>query len=544
MIHKVTAKNFTVFRDAEFSFSKGINVVIGSNGTGKSHILKLAYTAARWSQEMALREKHRTRPDKATLQKELGLKLRGVYRCEALGRLSTRGIGVRRTEVNVSFYQKSKANMEFSFSTKSSIDAVLEKVPAEFFADEAVFFPTKEMLTMFPGFAALYRNYDLQIDETYYDLCLALQKPLPRGPKLAEIRPLLEAVESVLDGSIQEYKGRFYLIKKGGEIEVPLLAEGFRKLGTVAYLLANGTLGQQSILFWDEPETKSESGVHGQAGGIAGGDCEERHPARPGNAQLVSHAGAVLATRTATEREDGAAVFQPGASSGQGSVPCRGRRLGGKRGAHRRPRRRTGTKRTLLASNGRDRNMSQPFIEGGLTFSFPDAWSVCRPEDTSFYSRHFSNFCGGCKEMDFLAHDPGSKILWLIEAKNYRQHGRTKPMDLIDEVAEKTRDVLAMLPLTVLRDEAGSGSTQVQVGEFWRRASAATQLRVVLHCELPASPSKLFPGVKDAANLLTKLRQKLRVVDPRSRFTDKKPQPGVAMVGRLSLSLPPSRHPV
>jgi predicted ATPase len=41
----------------------------------------------------------------------------------------------------------------------------------------------------------------------------------------------------------------------GGDFEIPLVAEGFRKLGTVAYLLANGTLARQSILFWDEPET-------------------------------------------------------------------------------------------------------------------------------------------------------------------------------------------------------------------------------------------------------------------------------------------------
>ena len=255
MINKIIAKNFTVFRDAEFAFSKGINVVIGSNGTGKSHVLKLAYTAARWSQEMALREKNQIRPDKVTLQKKLGEKLMGVFRCETLGRLSTRGIGARRTEVSASFHQMPRASVSFSFSTRSSIEAVLEKVPAEFFDDEAVFFPTKEMLTMFPGFIALYDNYALQIDETYRDLCLALAKPLPRGRKLAETRAMLEAVEEVLGGSIQEQHGRFYLIQKGGEIEVPLLAEGLRKLGTVAYLLANGTLGRQSILFWDEPET-------------------------------------------------------------------------------------------------------------------------------------------------------------------------------------------------------------------------------------------------------------------------------------------------
>jgi len=256
MVHKLTAKKFTVFRDATFSFAKGINVVIGSNGAGKSHVLKLAYTAARWSREMALREKTQIRPDKATLQKELGKKLVGVFRCEGLGRLSTRGKGIQRTEVTASFHDKSKASIGFSFSTKSTTDAVLEPPPKEFFSGEAVFFPTKEMLTMFPGFTGLYRNYALQIDETYFDLCLALEKPLPRGPKLGEIRPLLKSVEQILQGSIQVREGRFYLSQQsGGDFEIPLVAEGFRKLGTVAYLLANGTLGNQSILFWDEPET-------------------------------------------------------------------------------------------------------------------------------------------------------------------------------------------------------------------------------------------------------------------------------------------------
>jgi hypothetical protein len=84
MIHKLVAKKFTVLRDARLTFARGINVVIGSNGTGKSHVLKLAYTAARWSYEMALREKTQIRPDKATLQKELGKKLVGVFRCEGL----------------------------------------------------------------------------------------------------------------------------------------------------------------------------------------------------------------------------------------------------------------------------------------------------------------------------------------------------------------------------------------------------------------------------------------------------------------------------
>ena len=32
--------NFTVFDHAEFTFSPGVNVLIGKNGTGKTHVLK------------------------------------------------------------------------------------------------------------------------------------------------------------------------------------------------------------------------------------------------------------------------------------------------------------------------------------------------------------------------------------------------------------------------------------------------------------------------------------------------------------------------
>jgi len=34
-------QNFTAFRDAEFKFNSGINVFVGENGTGKTHLLKL-----------------------------------------------------------------------------------------------------------------------------------------------------------------------------------------------------------------------------------------------------------------------------------------------------------------------------------------------------------------------------------------------------------------------------------------------------------------------------------------------------------------------
>jgi energy-coupling factor transporter ATP-binding protein EcfA2 len=258
MIMRLKLKGFTLFRSAQLDFARGINVFVGSNGTGKSHLLKLAYTCVRWSQEMALRTaKHgQARLDRATMQKELGGKLVRVFRPEQLGRLTSRGRGRGRAEVQVAFAQRPKAGFKFSFATNSSTDVSFDAPPEEFFDGGAVFLPTKEMLSMFPGFAALYDNVSIEIDETYADLCRALDRPLLRGPRFKEIDTLLTPLESLLGGAIRNENGRFYLVQEGsGKFEISLVAEGFRKLGTVAYLLANGSLTSQSVLFWDEPET-------------------------------------------------------------------------------------------------------------------------------------------------------------------------------------------------------------------------------------------------------------------------------------------------
>ena len=42
-IKSVNIKNFTVFDDFELDVSAGINIIIGKNGTGKTHLLKGLY---------------------------------------------------------------------------------------------------------------------------------------------------------------------------------------------------------------------------------------------------------------------------------------------------------------------------------------------------------------------------------------------------------------------------------------------------------------------------------------------------------------------
>ena len=43
------AENCTVFENITIPFSKGLNILVGENGMGKTHIMKLAYAACQAS---------------------------------------------------------------------------------------------------------------------------------------------------------------------------------------------------------------------------------------------------------------------------------------------------------------------------------------------------------------------------------------------------------------------------------------------------------------------------------------------------------------
>lgn len=46
---KIEVGNFTVFENMVIPFCKGLNVLVGENGVGKTHIMKVAYAACQAS---------------------------------------------------------------------------------------------------------------------------------------------------------------------------------------------------------------------------------------------------------------------------------------------------------------------------------------------------------------------------------------------------------------------------------------------------------------------------------------------------------------
>jgi hypothetical protein len=128
-------------------------------------------------------------------------------------------------------------------------------MPSHWSSETPVYLPTRELLTIYPNFVSIYEGRYLEFEETWRDTCVLLGAPLEKGAKEAQIRQLLRPLEKAMDGTIElDRNGRFYLKERHGRLEMPLVAEGFRKLGMLARLVANGTLSNKGYLFWDEPD--------------------------------------------------------------------------------------------------------------------------------------------------------------------------------------------------------------------------------------------------------------------------------------------------
>ncbi|MCX6378017.1 MAG: AAA family ATPase [Armatimonadetes bacterium] len=254
MLHSLTLINFTAFVDAEFKFASGLNVIVGENGAGKTHILKAAYCCLN-VEAKGSKESSSPNPTKSYFQTSLARKFNAVFKPDELGRLVNRQRqGRQRCEVSYGLSADGQ-DLTFSLHTASKSEVTVDKIPSAWLEKIPVYLPTRELLTIYPGFVSLYETTHLSFDETWRDTCVLLGAPLARGQREKTIKDLLKPLEEAMGGSVLlDSSGRFYLVVEGVNMEMHLVAEGLRKLAMIARLIATGSLTDKGFLFWDEPE--------------------------------------------------------------------------------------------------------------------------------------------------------------------------------------------------------------------------------------------------------------------------------------------------
>lgn len=250
MLNTAVIKNFGPLPNGEYRFASGLNVVVGENGLGKSQLLKLLYSVLKVNAS----PKELT---KTEFQKAYADKLTGVFRPDALGRLVKRRQGRERCEVEFEMKQEA-LSCAFSFASQAKSEVQLDRAPTQALGLAPAYIPTRELVTLCPWFGPLYDNYHLRFEESWRDTVSLLGAPSVKGPREKRAATMLQPLEAAMGGKVvvDSGTGEFYLSIPGeGNMEMPLVAEGLRKLAMLARLISTGVLMDKGYLFWDEPET-------------------------------------------------------------------------------------------------------------------------------------------------------------------------------------------------------------------------------------------------------------------------------------------------
>ena len=242
-ITRTTLKRFTAFEDLDISFSPGINVLVGENGTGKTHLMKVCYAACAF-------------PKTGThfVDKLRDVFLPGSRDVNALAKQSRNGT---EPETSISMFGSWDSHpLNFSLSIRDAGYGITGEREWSEHSYHTAYVPVKDMLANAPGFRSLYALRELYYEEVYVDILNLAYLPALRQSHNSSNANMVSSIQRIIGGEIVIKDEKFFLNSEHvGLLEFPLVAEGLRKLALIWLLIKNGSIREGSVLFWDEPET-------------------------------------------------------------------------------------------------------------------------------------------------------------------------------------------------------------------------------------------------------------------------------------------------
>lgn len=252
MFNSIDIQNFTVFKHARFEFVSGLNVLVGGNATGKTHVLKLLYAMQKI--QYVNSKDNRDTP---------GVLL-GTFRPEHIQDLVR--FNPKRQTADVTAHWDA---IPFRLAIDAETGPLI--VESRSFWDavrQPVFIPVKDMLAHSVGFLSLYEQRNIDFDLTHRDILSLAFLPTLRENARTDIESLLDTLAVSMEGHVEVKGERFYVKGKYGLIEIHMVAEGWRKLALLYQLIANGCIASGTVLFWDEPEANVNPSLMDEVVGV------------------------------------------------------------------------------------------------------------------------------------------------------------------------------------------------------------------------------------------------------------------------------------
>jgi energy-coupling factor transporter ATP-binding protein EcfA2 len=241
-INRIEMKDFLVFK-GEFAtdFCHGVNVLIGSNGTGKTTLLKAMYGLVNGKVEKCFY----SRNSKDNVAYGNGGIVKLLYDKESSMKFTQ---GPYNENAGAVVHPLNGKTVQFSGGF------AMYSISGKRFENPNVYIPEKDMLSHSLGFLALKQERpSVPFDDTLTDVIAKAQL----YPKRETIKnSLCTKIREIIGGEVAYDDDTFIILKDKSStpIPFPMEASGYKKFGLLWKLIRNGLLEKESILFWDEPE--------------------------------------------------------------------------------------------------------------------------------------------------------------------------------------------------------------------------------------------------------------------------------------------------
>ena len=259
-IRKIKVNNIAVFDEIEIDCCDGINVIVGENGTGKTHLLRSIYTVMHY---------HLWNDESQWLSLDYTPNI--AYPYEALKRRHEYRTSEDNSSMGVCYFDTAYANepglanlqftidfVYFTGSIKSRTKFKPHTWPPLDHKD-IIFIPNKDMLTHSKGLIPMAKKYskEMPFEKLLLDIIEKASQWKPdEMPELAKkTLQCLADIGREIGGTVLFENDEFFIQKSDGR-KVSFLgeAEGFKKLGLLWQLLMNESITPGTILLWDEAE--------------------------------------------------------------------------------------------------------------------------------------------------------------------------------------------------------------------------------------------------------------------------------------------------
>lgn len=249
MITSLAVKNLTAFKRLDIGFSPNINIIIGENSTGKTHVLKSIFVLNLLN-EIFEDTSNRKIPDKLMTSLAIG----NTFEPKADTYSLFHDTSVSELELTMEL--ANSARFSVRMSAIDDYSEILEH--SGIGGTSSVYLPSKEMMFFLPDLLGFIDKYKARFDDTHTEITKKLILPDLKPEHLnPAAKSVLDKIEELVGGKfIVDSDSSIQFVENGDKRHANLMAEGFRKLGVLSRLIETGNLipGESGPLLWDEPE--------------------------------------------------------------------------------------------------------------------------------------------------------------------------------------------------------------------------------------------------------------------------------------------------